>query len=320
MSSTEFQRTEFSTTERMSSAAFNAKFTELAVLGCGLLGCSFALAAKQMGLVRRVVGYSRSPSTTERAKQLGAIDSGADSALQAVSKADLILLATPVSATAALLKTIAPLVNNKALILDVGSTKRDVAVAAAASAPQLLAQFVPSHPIAGKDTSGPEAADGSLFVGKNVVVCPLPENNLATVERAMSTWEKVGAYVTEMSAEEHDGCFAAVSHLPHALAFAYMNAMTRQPRSRTALDLAGSGFADFTRIAGSSPEMWRDILMANRDEVLMQMQLFKQNLAALETAMQANDAAGVQTLIERASQSRRQWGADHYAIPSGSDD
>ncbi len=295
------------------------RFSELAVLGCGLLGCSFALAAKQMGLVKRVVGYSRSPSTTERARRIGAIDVTADSALQAVSRADLILLAGPVSSTGALLKTIAPLVSPNALILDVGSTKRDV-IAAAASVPKLAAQFVPSHPIAGKDTSGPEAADSSLFVGKTVVLCPLPENNMTTVERAMSAWEGVGANITEMSAEEHDACFASVSHLPHALSFAYMNAVTRQPRSRMALDLAGSGFADFTRIAGSSPEMWRDILLANRDEVLMQMQLFKQNLAALETAIQANDAVGVLTLLERAAQSRRQWGDDHFSVSDGSDD
>lgn len=317
--SSNFQKTEFAKTEFMSTSSGSVRFKELAVLGCGLLGCSFAIAAKQMGLVKRVVGYSRSPSTSERAKRVGAIDATAESALQAVSSADLILLAGPVSSTLGLLKTIAPLVNPKALILDVGSTKRDV-IAAAAEVPKLAAQFVPSHPIAGKDTSGPEAADGSLFIGKNVVLCALPENSLATIERAMSAWEGVGAYVMEMSAEEHDACFATVSHLPHALAFAYMNAVTRQPRSRTALDLAGSGFADFTRIAGSSPEMWRDILLANRDEVLMQMQLFKQNVSALETALQANDAVGVMALLERASQSRRQWGADHYTVAQGSDD
>jgi prephenate dehydrogenase len=317
--STSFRPTEFANTERMTAAMRGTRFTELAVLGCGLLGCSFALAAKQMGLVKRVVGYSRSPSTVETAKRMGAIDAGADSALQAVSSADLILLAGPVSSTAGLLKTITPLVSNRALILDVGSTKRDV-IKALESSPKIAAQFVPSHPIAGKDLSGPEAADGSLFIGKTVVLCPQPGNTMATVERAMSAWEGVGAHVTEMTAEEHDACFASVSHLPHALAFAYMNAVTRQPQSRTALDLAGSGFADFTRIAGSSPEMWRDILLANRDEVMMQMQLFKQNFAALETAVQANDAVGVLALIERASIARRQWTADHFTVVEGSDD
>jgi prephenate dehydrogenase len=272
-----------------------------------------------MGLVRRVVGYSRSPTTTEAARRMGALDATADSALQAVSNADLILLAGPVSSTEPLLKVIAPLVNPKALILDVGSTKRDV-MDAAYAVPKLTHQFVPCHPIAGKDSSGPEAAEGTLFVGKTTIICALPENSVVTVERAMSAWEGVGANVFEMSAPEHDACFAGVSHLPHALAFAYMNAVTRQPRSGTALDLAGSGFADFTRIAGSSPEMWRDILLANRDEVMMQLQLFKQNLMAMETAIQANDAVGVLALIERASKARRKWGDDHYTVMSDSDD
>jgi prephenate dehydrogenase len=314
----DYPTTVFTPTQPMSRPGQGPRFAQLAVLGCGLIGASFALAAKQMGLVRQVVGYSRSPSTIDTAKRIGAIDAGAESALQAVSGADLVLLAAPVSATGALLKTIASLVSPRSLIMDVGSTKRDV-VKAAADVPSLARQFVPAHPIAGKHQSGPEAADPTLFVGKKVILCPLDGNDMATIDRAMSVWESVGAEPLEMTAEDHDACFAAVSHLPHLLAFAYMNAISRQPHSARALELAGSGFADFSRIAGSSPEMWRDILLANRDELLLQLQLFKQHLGPLEHALQAEDGAALLALMERASVARRLWAEQHLA-PSASDE
>jgi prephenate dehydrogenase len=308
--SKDFPQTVFQATQPMARAN-TPRFGELAILGCGLIGCSFGLAARQMGLVKHVVGYSRSPSTVERARKVGAINTGASSALQAVSGADLVLIAGPVSATGPLLKSIESLVSPKALIMDAGSTKRDI-VRAAESVPGLAKQFVPCHPIAGKDASGPEAADANLFSGKHVVVCPLPENSAETLDRAMSVWEMLGCETVEMSAEAHDACFAAVSHLPHAVAFAYMNAVVRQPNSAQALALAGTGFGDFSRIAGSAPEMWRDILLANRDEILLQLQLFKQNLASIEAAIQASDAVGTLALIERASQARQKWNADRF--------
>lgn len=315
----DYPTTVFAPTQPISRPGQGPRFGQLAVLGCGLIGTSFALAAKQMGLVRQVVGYSRSPSTVERARAMGAVDAAADSALQAVSGADLVLLAAPVSATEALLKSIASLVSPRALIMDVGSTKRDV-VRAAASVPTLGKQFVPAHPIAGKEQSGPEAAEPTLFVGRRVVLCPLDTNDMATIDRAMSVWEAVGAEVHEMSAADHDACFAAVSHLPHLLAYAYMNALARQPQGPRALELAGSGFADFSRIAASSPEMWRDILTANRDELLLQLQLFKQNLGSIESALQAGDAAGLTALLERASAARRAWSGAHGTPPAASDE
>ncbi|MDQ2734342.1 MAG: prephenate dehydrogenase/arogenate dehydrogenase family protein, partial [Pseudomonadota bacterium] len=240
-------------------------FQQLGVIGCGLMGGSFALALKRAGLVRRVVGYSKSPSTTEQAKRLGVIDTAAESALLAVSGSDIVLIAVPVSATEATFKAIRHLIEPGTLMMDVGSTKRDVVDAARRVLKDRISSFVPAHPIAGKEVAGVAHADASLYHGRQVILTPLPKTSVDLLQKATDTWASIGAHVLRMTPENHDAAFAAVSHLPHVLAFAFFNAVSRQPAGRDYLSLGGPGFRDFTRIAASNPEVWRDILMANRE-------------------------------------------------------
>ena len=282
-------------------------FNQLGVIGCGLMGGSFALALKRAGLVKRVVGYSKSPSTTEKARKLGVIDTAAESALLAVSGSDLVLLAVPVAATEATFKAIRHLVEPGTLFMDVGSTKRDVVDAARRVLKDKVGCFVPAHPIAGKETSGIDHADAMLYAGRQVILTPLTQTDPVLVQKATDVWSTIGAQVLKMSAENHDAAFAAVSHLPHLLAFAYFSSVAKQPAGRDFLSLAGPGFRDFTRIAASDPEMWRDVLLSNREEILKQSQRFRHTLDALEHVMKQGNAEALEDLIKSASQMRAGW-------------
>ncbi|WP_310385712.1 prephenate dehydrogenase [Roseateles sp.] len=282
-------------------------FNQLGIIGCGLMGGSFALAMKKAGLVKRVVGYSKSPSTTELAKRLGVIDVAAESALLAVSGSDIVLLAVPVSATEATLKAIRHMVNPNVLVMDVGSTKADVVAAAQRALGKHIDAFVPAHPIAGKESGGVQNAAASLYADCQVILTPLPQTNADLVQRATDVWSALGARVLKMTPENHDAAFAAVSHLPHLLAFAYFQSVAAQPAGRDYLSLAGPGFRDFTRIAASEPAVWRDILMANKAEVLVQSQRFRQALDAIETLLRDDDSAGLEARIRLISEARAQW-------------
>ena len=282
-------------------------FEQLGLIGCGLMGGSFALALKRAKLVKRVVGYSKSPSTTERARQLGVIDVAAPSALLAVSGADLVLLAVPVAASEATFKAIRHGISADTLVMDVGSTKGDVIEAARNGLQKQFASFVPAHPIAGKEVSGIEHAEASLFTGRQVVLTPVKTTLRSNVQRASQVWSGIGANVVTMTHEEHDAAFAAVSHLPHLLAFAYTNALTGQPQGDRFLSLAGPGFRDFSRIAASDPVMWRDVLLANREQVLQQSQAFRKALEDLEALMTAGDLQGLEQSIAAASKARAAW-------------
>jgi len=282
-------------------------FEQLGLIGCGLMGGSFALALKRAKLVKRVVGYSKSPSTTERARQLGVIDVAAPSALLAVSGADIVLLAVPVAASEATFKAIRHGISADTLVMDVGSTKGDVIEAARNGLQKQFASFVPAHPIAGKEVSGIEHAEASLFTGRQVVLTPVKTTLRSNVQRASQVWSGIGANVVTMTHEEHDAAFAAVSHLPHLLAFAYTNALTGQPQGDRFLSLAGPGFRDFSRIAASDPVMWRDVLLANREQVLQQSQAFRKALEDLEALMTAGDLQGLEQSIAAASKARAAW-------------
>jgi prephenate dehydrogenase len=282
-------------------------FEQLGLIGCGLMGGSFALAMKKAGLVKRVVGYSKSPSTTDRARQLGVIDVEAPSALLAAAGADIVLLAVPVAATESTLKAIRHLVTPQMLIMDVGSTKADVVLAARRALQSQVASFVPAHPITGREVSGVEHADAELYHGRQVILTP-PERTLtAPLQRAEALWTQLGCRVSSMAPEAHDAAFAAVSHLPHLLAFAMMGSITAQPEADDFLSLAGPGFRDFTRIAASDPKMWRDILRANSAEVLAQSRLFQKALHDLEAAMREGSEQPLEDLITLASQTRAHW-------------
>ncbi|MEO6410762.1 MAG: prephenate dehydrogenase/arogenate dehydrogenase family protein [Burkholderiaceae bacterium] len=282
-------------------------FNQLGLIGCGLMGGSFALALKRAGRVRRVVGYSKSPSTTERARQLGIIDTVAESALLAVSGSDIVLIAVPVAASEATFKAIRHLVEPGVLVMDVGSTKSDVVDAARRVLKERIGWFVPAHPIAGKEASGILHADAALYAGRLAILTPLEENPPEALQRAREAWTAVGSQVLEMSAPRHDAAFAAVSHLPHLLAFAYLNAIGAQTDAAEFLGLAGPGFRDFTRIAASDPLVWRDILLANRAEVGRQTTHFRTALDAIERAMTSGDGSALQGLIETGSSARAAW-------------
>ncbi|WP_374316743.1 prephenate dehydrogenase [Aquabacterium sp.] len=282
-------------------------FNQLGLIGCGLMGGSFALALKKAGLVKRVVGYSKSPSTVEKARRLGVIDVMAESALLAVSGSDIVLIAVPVAASEGTFKAIRHLVDKNVLFMDVGSTKRDVVDAARRVLKERIPSFVPAHPIAGREVAGIEYADATLYQGRKVILTPLEQTDPVLVQKATDVWAAIGCQVLKMSPENHDAAFAAVSHLPHLLAFAYVNAMTAQPDGREYLSLAGPGFRDFTRIAASDPTVWRDILLSNREEVLRQSEAFRAALEQMERQMRDWSGQSLQELIQTASDARSLW-------------
>jgi prephenate dehydrogenase len=284
-----------------------AMFEQLGLIGCGLMGGSFALALKRAGLVKRVVGYSKSPSTTERARQMGVIDVEAPSALLAVSGADIVLLAVPVSATEASFKAIRHLITSDMLIMDVGSTKRDVVDAARRVLRDHIGSFVPAHPIAGKEVSGVEHADPDLYHGKQVILTPIERTQVGHLKKASDLWEAIGCRVQQMAPEAHDAAFAAVSHLPHLIAFALMHGIINQPLGKDFLGLAGPGFRDFTRIAASDPKVWRDILVANKLELVEQAKIFQRSLHNLLQAAEDNDGEQLEQMVALASESRANW-------------
>ena len=291
-------------------------FEQLGLIGCGLMGGSFALALKRAGLVKRVVGYSKSPSTTERARQMGVIDVEAPSALLAVSGADIVLLAVPVSATEATFKAIRHLITPNTLVMDVGSTKRDVVDAARRVLRDHVGCFVPAHPITGKEVSGVEHADVNLYNGKQVILTPIERTFTVQLQKAVDVWSALGCNVVKMSPQAHDAAYAAVSHLPHLIAFALINGITGQDHGKDYMSLAGPGFRDFTRIAASDPKMWRDILVANREELLDQSKIFQQTLHSLEKLISASDGDGLEKLIEQASETRANWRLSNSQKPN----
>jgi prephenate dehydrogenase len=282
-------------------------FKQLGLIGCGLMGSSLALALQRAGLVERVSGFSPSPATTALALKMGVIDRVASSAADAASGADLVLLAVPVAATRATLQAITVVIDSGALVMDVGSTKQDVVLGARRALGAQLSRFVPAHPIAGKEHAGIEHASADLYDGCQVVLTPTEDTPQISTERAHALWQALGCRVRRMTPEAHDEAYAAVSHLPHLLAFAMMKAIQDQRRGEAFLTLAGPGFRDFTRIAASEPSVWRDILISNRQAVLEQLDHYQQALNAFESALIAEDAPALRELIAPASQARADW-------------
>lgn len=283
------------------------RFQQLGLVGCGLMGASFALALQDKGLVQRVVGFSPSEGTRQKALQRGVIHQAASSAVEAVQGADLVLIAVPVSHTADCLRDIAPHLQPGCLLMDVGSTKTDVVAAARAALGSHIGSFLPAHPIAGKAQSGVDHAEGALYQDRALILTPLPSNTASQIEQATALWQAIGSRVHLMTPEAHDQTFAAVSHVPHLLAFAQINGLLRQPEGEAFLKLAGPGFRDFSRIAAGDPAIWRDILSANRQEVLAQLSHFQAALSELEKSIQNNELEALQRLISQASQARSHW-------------
>ena len=282
-------------------------YQRLALIGCGLMGGSFALALREAGLVHTIAGFSASAKTRQRALELRIIDQACDSVAEAVQGADLVLLAVPVGAMQASFAAMREALLPSALLMDVGSTKCDVIAAAQASLGERLSCLVPAHPIAGKEVAGIEHADSTLYQNRRTIITPLAHTSIHRLQAANAVWTAVGSHVSTLSPEVHDATFAAVSHLPHLLAFAAVNALTMQAQAATFLDMAGPGFRDFSRIAASDPCVWRDILSANRAEVLTQLGFFRTALEAFESQLKSGDTAALQHLIQQASDVRSAW-------------
>jgi prephenate dehydrogenase len=278
---------------------------KLAIVGTGLIGGSFALALKQAGAVGEVLGVGRNPARLTVARELGLIDRAVD--WTEAGQADCILLAMPVGETAAVLKNLAPHLKPGAIVTDAGSTKSDVVGAARVALGTRFADFVPGHPIAGSEQSGPGAARADLYQGKRVVLTPQAETRAGAIATVRALWEAVGAQVETLDAAQHDRVFAAVSHLPHLAAFALVDDLAQRADGDAFFRFAASGFRDFTRIAGSSPEMWRDIALANRDAVVAELDAYLDALQILRQAVDAEDGDVLLKIFSRARTAREHW-------------
>ena len=283
------------------------EFGKLVVFGVGLIGGSFSLALKAAGQIEEVVGFGRSLGSLSQAMDLGVIDRVGTNPGQEVVDADLVMIATPVAQMPEIMARIAPYLGEQTLVTDGGSTKLDVVAAAREHLGSRIAQFVPGHPIAGAENSGPAAASATLYREKKVVLTPLPENAVLTVARLRSAWEWCGAQVHELKPDEHDRVFAAVSHLPHLLSFALVHDLAVRENSEQFFNFAASGFRDFTRIAASHPEMWRDICLANRGPLLEELDRYCLQLDALRYALQADDGPALEKIFNVARSARRGW-------------
>jgi prephenate dehydrogenase len=280
---------------------------KLVVVGVGLIGGSFALALKAGGGVGRVVGVGRSRANLGQALAMGAIDEVADDLTAAVEGADFVLVTTPVGAMLDVFARIAPKLAPGAVVTDGGSTKQTVVAAARAALGARVGQFVPAHPIAGSDASGAGAATATLFQDREVILTALPETAPEAAARVRSAWQACGARVTEMTPRDHDAVLAAVSHLPHLLSYALVHELASRADATQLFAHAGTGLRDVTRLAGSHPEMWRDICVANREALLGELRRYQDALAQLGALLEQSDGAGLERLFEAARAARRAW-------------
>ena len=288
-------------------AAGPTRFDRVAVIGVGLIGGSFALGLKAAGVCRAVVGVGRNPANMRRATELGLIDAVESDPAAAARGADVVLLATPVAQFPELFARIGPVLGASSLVMDAGSTKQDVVAAARAALGRRIENFVPAHPIAGAEHSGAGAAKADLFQGKRVVLAPLEENPQSLVEAAEVAWEACGARISRMSPAEHDAVFAAVSHLPHFLAYALVHEFAGRANCGQLFGYAAGGFRDFTRIASSHPEMWRDICVANREALTGELDRYIEKLRALRAPLTSGDAAALEKVFGESRDARNRW-------------
>jgi prephenate dehydrogenase len=280
---------------------------KIVIFGVGLIGGSFALALKQAKVATHIIGVGRTRASLENALALGVIDAIGDANAVTLNDADLLLLAMPVGQMGDVMARIAPHLGADSIVTDAGSTKQDVVALAYQHLSAHMARFVPAHPIAGGEVSGVSAARADLYRHKKVVLTPLKENAAATIEKVRGFWQACGAEVREMPAAQHDAVFAAVSHLPHLLAYALVHDIANRPDADVMFDFAASGFRDFTRIAGSHPEMWRDISLANRDALLKEIDSYMTEVSALRKLVEQRDAAGLEKLFDFARDARAAW-------------
>ena len=295
------------------------RIDKLVVIGVGLIGGSFALAQKAAGTAGTIVGVGRGRINLEEAENLGIIDRhitlDRDWTTE-LTTADVVLLAAPVAQYPSLFRAMAPHLGPHTIVTDAGSTKQDVIGAARAALGAALPRFVPGHPIAGTEQSGAAAAFPTLYADRNVVLTPLPETDPLALATVAAAWQNCGARVRILDSVTHDRVFAAVSHLPHLLAFALVDELAGRPDAEDLFRFAASGFRDFTRIAASSPEMWRDIALANRDALLAEVDAFRAQIDRLAAMVRAGDGAGLETVFATARAARRAWDSRRNAAES----
>ena len=296
------------TEKQVGSCVAPLKIETLAIIGVGLIGGSLSLALKAKTAVDRVVGVGRSAANLAEALQLGIIDSVAT--LDEAARADIIFVATPVAQMPAVFAALAPHLGAKSIITDGGSTKQDVIAAARAALGSKFNQFVAAHPIAGTEKTGAAAAFATLYDERKVILCADADSDAANLARVAHMWRTTGAEIHPMTAAEHDDVFAAVSHLPHLLAFALVDMLAAMPRADQYFNYAASGFRDFTRIAAGSPEMWRDISVANRVALREQLRQYRARLDAFDGWLESaatDDVAAIEAAYTRAATARRSW-------------
>ncbi len=280
---------------------------KIVICGVGLIGGSFALALKQAHAVSEIVGMGRTAASLETAQRLGVINRATTNAADALRGADLVMLAMPVSHTEAVLRQIAPFLEPQTVVSDAGSTKQDVIAAARAVLGTKIDQFIPGHPIAGAEKSGAAAAQPDLFQGRRVILTPLEENPTVSIEKVRAAWQACGALVSELTAPTHDAIFAAVSHLPHLLAYALVHEFAGRENAPQLFDFAAGGFRDFTRIASSHPEMWRDICLANRAALIRELDAYQAELMRTRVLLASADGPGLEALFDKARNTRDAW-------------
>ena len=286
------------------------EFGKVVIFGTGLIGGSFSLALKEAGAVEEVVGFGRTPATLREAQALGVIDRAGINPAHEIGDADLVLVATPVAQMPEIFERIVPYLGPNTIVTDGGSTKGDVVAAARAAFKGHIGKFVPAHPIAGAENSGPSAARWDLYRGKKVVVTPLPENRDDRLDRVKRAWALCGADIYELTPAMHDRVFAAVSHLPHLLSFALVHDLAVRENADLFFTFAASGFRDFTRIAASHPEMWRDIALANREALLEELDGYQRQLTEMRMVLEAGDGNRLEEIFGLARKARRQWAGE----------
>src|SRR4029077_1142095 len=284
-----------------------ARVEKLVIVGVGLIGGSFALAMKEAGAAARVVGVGRGGRNIRRALDLKIIDAAGALDRATFGDADLALLAVPVGQTRAVMRAIAPLIGPKTVVTDAGSTKEDVVALARRELKAALSRFVPGHPIAGTEKSGAEAALAGLYRGRRVVLTPLEGSQAGALSLVRGAWMDCGADVFELEPREHDAVLAAVSHLPHVLAYALVDQVARHKDAKRLFAYAAGGFRDFTRIAGSHPEMWRDICLANRKALLAELHHYEGELEPVRRMLVRVDGKALEALFSGARDARERW-------------
>jgi len=283
------------------------KIGKLVVIGTGLIGGSFALALKRARAVRRVIGVGRTHRNLAAAVRLKVIDEASQDAANAVRDANFVLLATPVGQMPAVMTAIAPHLPARAVVTDAGSTKRDVIACARRFLGGHFSRFVPGHPIAGTERSGATAAFPDLFRGRNVILTPQRGTAASATLMVRRAWEACGAQVTQLDAKEHDAILAAVSHLPHVIAFALVNMLASRANPGRLFKLSAGGLRDSVRIAGSSPEMWADICIANRDSLLAVLEDYENEFEQMRAAIEGADAQQLRRMFAQARDAREKW-------------